>query len=95
MNLKRIKIEGELKVLNITIRRRMLATHILTHIFQHSLWLVKIHMGPTKSCGSHIHLVGPMWILTNQRECVDKCVLECVLLAFLLIEWTTLAASGE
>jgi hypothetical protein len=26
----------------------------------HSLWLVKIHMGPTKSCGSHINLVGPM-----------------------------------
>jgi len=26
-----------------------------------------------------------MWILTNQRECVEKCVLECVLLAFLFI----------
>ena len=55
----------------------MLARHILTHTFQH------IHMGPTKSCGSHIHLVGPMWILTNQRECVEKYVLKCVLLAFL------------
>ena len=40
-------------------------------------------MGPTKLCGSHINLVGPMWILTNQRECVEKCVLEGVLLAFL------------
>jgi len=39
-------------------------------------------MGPTKSRGSHIHLVDPMWILTNQRECVDRCVLKCVLLAF-------------
>jgi len=46
--------------------------------------LVKIHMGPTKSCGSHINLVGPMWILTNQKECVKKCVLEGVLLAFLI-----------
>jgi len=25
-----------------------------------------------------------MWILTNQRECVRKCVLEDVLLAFLV-----------
>jgi len=64
--------------------REMLATHLLTHTFQHSLWLVKIHMGPTKSCGSHINLVGPMWILTNQRECVEKYVLEGVLLAFLI-----------
>jgi len=33
----------------------------------HSLWLVKICMGPTKSCGSYISI--------NQRECVEKCVL--------------------
>jgi len=59
--------------------RGMLTTHLLTHTFQHTLfdcntssnthfsthsfWLVKIHMGPTKSCGSYILLVGPMWIL--------------------------------
>ena len=60
-------------------------THSNTHFSTHSLWLVKIHMGPTKSCGSHINLVGPMWILTNQRKCVEKYVLECVLLAFLLL----------
>jgi len=60
-------------------------THSNTHFSTHSLWLVKIHMGPTKSCGSHIILVGLMQILTNQRECFEKCVLECVLLAFLLL----------
>jgi len=49
-----------------------------THFPIHSLWLVKIHMGPTKSCGSHINLVGPMWILTNQRECWKMCVKMCV-----------------
>jgi len=26
-----------------------------------------------------------MWVLTNQRECVEKCVLKCMLLAFLLL----------
>ena len=31
-------------------------------------------MGPTESCGSHINLVGPMWILSNRKECVKKCV---------------------
>ena len=56
-----------------------------THFSTHSLWLVKVYMGPTKSCGSHINLMGPMWILTNQIECVEKCVLEGVLLAFLII----------
>jgi len=60
-----------------------------THFSTHSFWLVKIHMGPTKSCGSHINLVGPMWILTNQRGCIEKCVLEDVLLAF-LITWRNL-----
>jgi len=29
-------------------------------------------MGPTKSCASHINLVEPTWILTSQRECVEK-----------------------
>jgi len=63
--------------------RNVSNTHSNTHFSTHSLWLVKIYMGPTKSCGSYINLVGPMWFLTNQRECVEKCVLECVLLAFL------------
>jgi len=40
-------------------------------------------MGPTKFIWDLHDLVGPMWILTNQRECVEKCVLEGVLLAFL------------
>jgi len=68
----------------------MLATHLLTHTFQHTLfdWL-KFLWDPPNSYGTHqIHmdpndLVGPMWILTNQRECVEKCVLEDVLLVFL------------
>jgi len=49
-------------------------THSNTHFSTHSIWLVEIHMGPTKPCGSHIRLVDPMWILTNQRECVEMCV---------------------
>jgi len=63
-------------------RRGMLATHILKHTFQHT-WLVKIHMGPTKFTWDPHNLVEPVWILTNQRECVEKCVLEGVLLTFL------------
>jgi len=59
-------------------------THYNTHIPIHSFWLVKTYMGSTKSCESHISLVSPMWILINQRECVEKCVLECVLLVFLI-----------
>jgi len=47
-------------------------THSNTHFPKQSLWLVKIHMGPTKSCASHINLVEPTWILTSQRECVEK-----------------------
>jgi len=43
-------------------------------------------MGPTKYKWDPHDLVGLMWILTNQRECVEKCVLEGVLLAFLMIE---------
>jgi len=40
-------------------------------------------MSPTKTYGFHINLVGPTWILTNRKECVKKCVLKGVLLAFL------------
>jgi len=36
--------------------------------------MVKIHIGPIKSCGTRISLVEPMRILTNQRECVEMCV---------------------
>ena len=68
---------------NILNKRNASNTPFNTHFLTHSLWLVKIYMGPTKSCGSHINLVGPMWILTNQKECVEKCVLKGVLLAFL------------
>jgi len=42
-------------------------------------------MGPTKLCGSHMNLVSLMWILTNQRYCVKKYMLECMLLAFLVV----------
>ena len=41
-------------------------------------------MRPTKYKWDPYDLVGLMWILTNQRKCVEKCVLECVLLAFLM-----------
>jgi len=45
-------------------------------------------MEPTKFIWDPHDLVGPMWILTNQKECVGKCVLECVLLTFLLfLSW--------
>jgi len=50
--------------------RGMLATHISTH----SLWLVKIRMGSTKLIRVPHDLMGPMWILTIQRECVNICV---------------------
>jgi len=61
------------------IDREMLATHLLTH----SPWLINIHMGPTKFIWDPHDLVGLIWILTNQIKCVEKCMLECVLLAFL------------
>jgi hypothetical protein len=52
-------------------KKERLATHILTHIFQHSFWLVKIHMGPTKFIWDPHDLVRLVWILTNHRECVN------------------------
>jgi len=71
-------------------RRKVSDTHYNTHFSTHFLWLVKSHMGLTKSCGSHIFDGSHMnfnqsnrvcW--KNQIECVEKCVLEYVLLAFL------------
>jgi len=47
-----------------------------THFSTHPFLLAKIHMGPTKLIWDPHDLVRPMWILTNQRECVEKCVLE-------------------
>jgi len=41
-------------------------------------------MSPIKLRGSHKNLVGLMQVLTNQRKCVEKYVLEGVLLAFLI-----------
>ena len=41
-------------------------------------------MGPTKFKWDPHVLVRPMRILTNQRDCVEKCVLEYMLLTFLL-----------
>jgi len=46
-------------------------------------------MGPIKLCGSHIDLVGPICILTNQRECVEKRMLEGVVLTFLFMQTTS------
>jgi len=57
-----------------------------TQFSTYSFWMVKIHMSLTKSHGSQINLVDSMWILTNQNECVEKCVLECILLEFLKTE---------
>jgi len=51
------------KSLVIYIKRNASNTPFNTHFSTHSLWLVKIHTGPTKSCGSYILFVGPMWIL--------------------------------
>jgi len=56
--------------------KEMLTTHIITHFF----WLIKIHMRPSKFIWDAHDLVWPMLILTNQKECVAK----CVLLAFLI-----------
>jgi len=55
-----------------------------THFSTHSLWLVKFHMRPIKFIWDSHALVRPMWILINQKKCVEKCVLECVSLVFLL-----------
>ena len=42
-------------------------------------------MGSTKFIWDSHDLVRLMWILTDQKEYVEKYVLKCVLLAFLLI----------
>ena len=57
-----------------------------TYFSTHSLWLVEIHIGPTKFIWDLHDLVRPMWIWTNQRECVENCVLEGMLLAFLIYQ---------
>ena len=56
-----------------------------TYFLTHSFWLVKIHMGPTIFLWDPHNLVGLMWIWINQREYVEKCMLKCVLLTFLVI----------
>jgi len=43
-----------------------------THFSTHSLLLVKIHMGPTKSCGSHMNFNQ------SKRVCWKVCVRRCV-----------------
>jgi len=65
-------------------KRNASNTHSNTHFSIHSLWLVKIHMGPTKFIWDQYDLVGPMWVLTNQKECAEKYVLQYVLLAFIM-----------
>ena len=69
---------------DILMMRNVSNTSSNTYFSTHSLWLIKIHMGPTKFTWDPHDLVGPVWILTNQRECVEKYVLEGVLLAFLI-----------
>jgi len=32
---------------------------------------------------------GSIWILTNQKKCIEKCVLKYILLAFLLTEYAS------
>jgi len=39
-------------------------------LLTYSFWLVKIHTGPTKSCGSHINLVGSMCWKMYVKICV-------------------------
>jgi len=48
-------------------------------------------MEPTKFIWDTHDLVEPMSILINQRMCVKKCVLECVLLPFFLYIFITVA----
>jgi len=57
--------------------------------------LVKIHIGPTKYKWDPHNLVGPMWILTNQKECIKKCELEGVLLAFLKVNYFVNKSNGK
>jgi hypothetical protein len=68
-------------------------THFNTYFSTHSLSLVKIYTCPTKTYGSHRYLVGSMWILTNQKECIQKYVLKYVLLPF--IAWHLLSFIQE
>jgi len=63
-------------MVNNSFKRNASNTHSNTHFSVHSLWLVRIHIGPIKIIWDPHDLVGLMWILTNQRECVEKCVLE-------------------
>ena len=53
-------------------------THFSTHFFS----LAKIHMGSTKLIWDPYDLVGPMWVLTNQRKCVERCVASISLTIF-------------
>jgi len=50
--------------------------HVYYLFYARQMYIIKIKM------------MLPMWNIdidsTNQRECVEKCVLECVLLAFLI-----------
>lgn len=62
---------------------RRLLTHSLIHSFQHTLynwlkcmWVQLNHVGPI------FKVVGPSWISTNHEKCVEKSVLEGVLLVF-------------
>jgi len=54
----------------------MLAIHILTHTFEHIFLSVKIHMDRTKSSGTHINLVGLMWILTKKLYNYKNCIID-------------------
>jgi len=57
----------------------MLKTPSNTHFSTHSLWLVKIHVGPYRFGVSHMYF--------NQlKRMYENCVLEGMLLAFLLCE---------
>jgi len=49
----------------------MVATHPLKHYCKHALLLIKIHVRPAKYMWDLHDLVGPMWISSNQRVCVD------------------------
>ena len=59
-------------------------THFNTYFLTHSLWLIKIHMCSTKLIWVPHDLVGPTWILTNQKKYIKKYVLKYLLLVFLI-----------
>jgi len=65
---KSYDIELNVQAKGNNIKRNASDTHFKTHFSTHSV--VKILMGPIKSCGSHINLVGNMNFNQSKKVCV-------------------------